>query len=83
MTLKQLTSGTNDSQALLEGDEDYLRSMVSAIVQATPGAEQGEWTSSRQGYRSGYYTRWLVTRVRTLELRVPQDRDGCFSTWLF
>lgn len=91
MILQQITSGTNDIQALLEGDEDYLRSMVSAIVQATPeaemtaapGAEKGEWTSGRQGYRSGYYTCSPVTRVGTLELRVPQDRDGCFSTRLF
>src|SRR5208282_4955553 len=33
--------------------------------------------------RSGDYTRTLVTRVRKLELRVPQDRDGRFSTELF
>ena len=45
MSLKQVTSGTNDIQALLEGDKDYLRSMISAIVQATSEAEQGEWTS--------------------------------------
>ena len=91
MTLKQVTSGKIDIQALLEGDEDYLRSMVSAIVEATLeaemtaalGAEKGERTSGRLGYRSGYYTRSLVTRVGTLELRVPQDRDGRFSTRLF
>ena len=91
MTLKQVTSGKIDIQALLEGDEDYLRSMVSAIVEATLeaemtaalGAEKGERTSCRLGYRSGYYTRSLVTRVGTLELRVPQDRDGRFSTRLF
>src|SRR3712207_9387687 len=29
------------------------------------------------------YTRTLVTRVGKLELRVPQDRDGRFSTELF
>ena len=37
----------------------------------------------RLGYRSGYYERALVTRVGRLELRVPQDRDGRFSTALF
>jgi putative transposase len=37
----------------------------------------------RLGYRSGYYSRSLITRVGTLELRVPQDRDGRFSTELF
>ena len=35
------------------------------------------------GYRSGYYARTLITRVGKLELRVPQDRDGRFSTELF
>jgi transposase-like protein len=40
-------------------------------------------TAARLGYRSGYYSRTLVTRVGKLELRVPQDRDGRFSTELF
>jgi len=34
-------------------------------------------------YRSGYYPRSLVTRVGKLELRVPQDRNGRFSTEIF
>ena len=91
MTMKQVKSVGIDVQALLDADDDYLRSMVSAIVEATLeaemtaslGAEKGERTSGRLGYRSGYYTRSLITRVGTLELRVPQDRDGLFSTRLF
>nr|WP_244602580.1 IS256 family transposase [Mesorhizobium delmotii] len=47
------------------------------------GAEKGERTAERVGYRSGYYERKLVTRVGVLELRVPQDRAGRFSTELF
>ena len=47
------------------------------------GAEKGERTEERLGYRSGYYQRSLITRVGTLELRVPQDRAGRFSTELF
>src|SRR5690349_14821618 len=47
------------------------------------GAEKGERASGRQGYRSGYYGRTLITRVGKLELRVPQDRAGRFSTELF
>src|ERR1700758_451838 len=49
----------------------------------TIGAEKGERTETRLAYRSGYYPRSLVTRVGTLELRVPQDRAGRFSTELF
>lgn len=91
MTRKNGKTGGIDVKALLDEDGDYLRTMVGAIVEATLeaemtaalGAEKGERTSGRVGYRSGYYTRSLVTRVGALELRVPQDRDGRFSTRLF
>ena len=91
MTRKQGTTGVIDVKALLDEDGDYLRTMVRAIVEATLeaemtaalGAEKSERTSGRLGYRSGYYTRALITRVGTLELRVPQDRDGRFSTQVF
>ena len=53
MSLQQITSGTNDIRALLEGDEDYLRSMVFAIVRAAPEAEKGKWTSGRDPEASG------------------------------
>jgi transposase-like protein len=47
------------------------------------GARKGERTAERTGYRSGYYTRGLITRAGKLELRVPQDREGRFSTEIF
>src|SRR5579885_2288052 len=47
------------------------------------GAAKNERTEGRLGYRSGYYTRGLVTRLGKIELRVPQDRQGRFSTELF
>jgi putative transposase len=91
MTMKQGTTSVIHAKALLESDGDYLRAMVRAVVEATLeaemtaalGAEKGERSEARLGYRSGYYTRTLITRVGTLELRVPQDRDGRFSTRLF
>ena len=46
-------------------------------------SEPRKASAPRLGYRSGYYSRTLVTRVGKLELRVPQDRDGRFSTELF
>lgn len=75
----------------MERDEDFVRSAVQGLVQAALeaemtealGAEKGERSAGRLGYRSGYYQRALITRVGTLELRVPQDRDGRFSTELF
>jgi len=78
-------------KALLGSDPDYLRTMVQSMVQASLeaemtdflGASKSERTGERRGYRSGYYERRLITRVGTLELRVPQDRAGEFSTEVF
>src|SRR5271165_7164525 len=76
---------------LFSKSPDGLREIVRAVMQEmleaemtdALGAEKGERTAARLGYRSGYYTRTLVTRIGKLELRVPQDRDGRFSTELF
>jgi putative transposase len=76
---------------LLGEDREFFKSVVQEAVQQVLEAEmdealqaqKGERTPGRLGYRSGYYTRYLTTRVGTLELRVPQDRDGRFSTELF
>jgi hypothetical protein len=78
-------------KALLAQDQDFLRPLVQAVVQElleaemteALGAEKGERTAARLGHRSGYYGRSLITRVGKLELRVPQDRAGRFSTELF
>src|SRR5687768_1270061 len=83
--------GTENWKELVGGEEDFLRGVVRAVLQEvlesemeeTVQASKGERTPARLGYRSGYYTRSLVTRVGALELRVPQDRDGRFSTQLF
>jgi transposase-like protein len=42
-----------------------------------------ELTAGRQGHRWGYYGRTLITRLGKLELQVPHDRMGRFSTELF
>ena len=47
------------------------------------GAAPGERSALRAGYRAGYYERGLITRVGKIELRVPRDRSGEFSTALF
>ena len=47
------------------------------------GAAKGEGSETQLDYRAGFYQRSLITRVGTLELRVPQDRAGRFSTELF
>jgi putative transposase len=80
-----------DLKGLLARDEDFVRAAVETLVQAALetemtaaiGAAKGERSETRLSYRSGYYSRSLITRVGTLELRVPQDRMGKFSTELF
>jgi putative transposase len=88
--LKVAPSGA-DFKALLLSDEDGFRSVLQSALQEVLEAEmtealqagKSERTAGRLAYRSGYYDRKLITRVGVLELRVPQDRAGRFSTELF
>jgi putative transposase len=87
---ESIVSG-KELKRLLNQDRDMLRELVREVVQQTLeadmeaalGASKGERTDARLGYRSGYYSRTLITRVGKLELRVPQDRHGRFSTEVF
>jgi putative transposase len=91
MTKREGKAERIDVKELLERDDDFVRVALEAVLQAaleaemteTIGAAKGERTETRLAYRSGYYGRSLITRVGTLELRVPQDRLGRFSTNLF
>jgi putative transposase len=66
---------------------DLLTTVVNQVLESQMdehlGAERYEHNGERQGYRNGYRTRQLYTRVGPLTLRVPQTRDGSFSTELF
>jgi putative transposase len=78
-------------KAAIGEDQDLIRGIVQIAVQEfleaemdeALGATKGERTAGRLGYRSGHYPRKLIARVGTLELRVPQDRQGRFSTEIF
>ena len=59
-----------------------LNAQVSAQRQVAP-YERNERSAQRQGYRNGYKPRQLTTRVGARTVRVPQARDGAFSTELF
>ncbi len=71
--------------------EDPLRAMMQELVQSAIEQEferhigAGPWQRSpeRQGWRNGNKRRRLKTRVGTLELRIPQDREGRFQPTLF
>lgn len=78
-------------KALLSCDQDFLKTMLRQTLQDVLEEEmtealqaaKSERKEGRLGYRSGYYNRDLVTRVGKIELRVPQDRQGRFSTEVF
>lgn len=78
-------------QQVLLDDPEFLRNIVQRALQQLleaeitehVGAAPYERTESRKGQRNGYKPRKLKTRVGTLELLVPQDREGTFSTQLF
>ena len=53
------------------------------ISQKPSGRKRRARGGGALSYRSGYYTRPLVTRVGKLELRVAQNRNGQFSTEIF
>jgi transposase-like protein len=79
------------AEALVAGDRDLMKALMKEALQEVLeaemseflGADPGERTEARRGYRAGYYGRGLVTRIGKLELRVPRDRSGEFSTALF
>ena len=91
MTKRQVKGEPTDLKAILSGDDDFLRTAVRAAIQTALeaemtealSAERSERVDGRLGYRSGFYSRSLITRVGTIELRVPRDRSGLFSTELF
>jgi len=79
-----------DMVALLTEDgamRDLVSDVVNQVLEAQMsehlGAERYAHDKDRQGYRNGYRIRQLYSRVGTLTLRVPQTRDGSFSTEIF
>lgn len=91
MTSCKSIVSVDEVKALLQQDTDFLKELVTNLLQQVLEAEmdealraaKSERSESRLGYRSGYYHRSLITRVGKLELRVPQDRQGRFSTEVF
>ena len=79
------------AQEILLDDPNFLREIVERVLQEMLEAEMTEHigaapyerTTERKGHRNGHKPRTLRTRVGTLNLLVPQDREGTFSTRLF
>jgi len=79
------------AQGILLDDPGFLKGVVERVVQDLLEAEMTEHVGAapyersvaRTGQRNGHKPRALRTRVGTLNLAVPQDREGTFSTRLF
>ena len=79
------------AQGILLDDPGFLREVLERVLQEMLeaqmthhiGAAPYERSATRSGHRNGYKPRTLRTRVGTLKLLVPQDREGTFSTRLF
>ncbi len=90
MTNRKGKFGTIDVKASLARDEEFLRALMrtaldevlEAEITEALGAEEAERTPGRMAIGRAI-TVERCTRVGKLELRVPQDRAGRFSTELF
>lgn len=79
------------AQAILLDEADFLKEIIERVLQEVleaqmtehVGAAPYERTEARKGHRNGHKPRTLRTRVGTLSLLVPQDREGSFCTRLF
>jgi putative transposase len=81
---KDLLPGLLGNQdGLVKLVETVLNQVLEAQVTEALGADRHERTEERQGYRNGYRTRTLYTRVGPVTLQVPQTREGGFSTDIF
>ena len=86
----EINLSSDQVKGLLTSDEG-LKGLIEVVANQVLDAQMTEHlsassyerSSERKGYRNGYRSRQLYTRVGKLVLRVPQSRDGEFSTELF
>jgi putative transposase len=91
------TAVSSSAQEIVqEGFHEHLKAQIRSAVRVVMeqvmqeeltqflGAEYGESTPERKGYRNGSYTRDLATSCGKIEdLQVPRDREGQFHTQAF
>src|SRR5215213_4765664 len=91
MTQDHRKVSTELAQGMLLDDPGFLHGIVERVLQEVLEAEMSEHigaapyerSAARAGHRNGHKPRALRTRVGILNLLVPQDREGTFSTRLF
>jgi putative transposase len=97
LTATPPTAQSSPAQEVVQqGFHQHLRDHIRAAVQLVMeeimheeltefvGAQWGESTPERKGYRNGSYSRDLATAAGQIQdLKVPRDREGKFHTQLF
>lgn len=91
MTRINLTLSKENLHQLISGDDQGMSTLLKEVLdqvlehQRTEQVEANHYerTGDRKGYRNGYKPRNLTTRVGRITLRIPQIREGTFSTELF
>ena len=78
-----LSSLMSDNTGFAQLIGSVLNQVLEAQATEQIGADRYERNADRGGYRNGVRTRVLYTRVGPVTLRVPQFRDGAFSTEIF
>lgn len=81
----------NEVKTILSQETDFLKPLLKGLLteileaemKEVIGADTYQRSGERRGYRAGYYSRQYITRVGSIELRIPRDREGKFSTELF
>jgi putative transposase len=86
MTVTKIRTDVSAVKQLLAADKEFLKPLIQAALQEvleaemteTLGAEKGERTEGRLGYRSGYYPRSLITRSARSNCGCRKTAKGAF-----
>jgi putative transposase len=85
MTVVKLRPTLAEIKSLLSADKDFLKPLVRTVLQEVLeaemtdalGAAKSERVEGRLGYRSGHYSRSLVTRIGKIE----RSAHCCLQAW--
>lgn len=91
MAMRDVTPVERHNQSALIDTPDFIRETLRVTLQEILeaemtrylGAEPYERTDERTGSRNGYKDRTLHLKVGSIPLKIPQAREGGFSTELF
>src|ERR1700676_2613290 len=78
MTLRALLEKSSDADLLREMIGFTAQRLMELEVESKTGASYGEKSAERLAHRNGYRDRLWETRAGTVELRIPNLRQGSY-----